>query len=49
MVSKKHYATVTGLSGVVFSLGLVLGPLFGGAIAEHGNWRWVFLLKCEVD
>ncbi|OJI85991.1 hypothetical protein ASPTUDRAFT_922461 [Aspergillus tubingensis CBS 134.48] len=45
MVSKKHYATVTGLSGVVFSLGLVLGPLFGGAIAEHGNWRWVFLLN----
>lgn len=47
MVSKKNYAAVTGLSGVVSSLGLVLGPLFGGAIAEHGDWRWVFLLKCE--
>ncbi|KAI3010430.1 hypothetical protein CBS147346_1643 [Aspergillus niger] len=45
MVSKKHYAAVTGLSGVVFSLGLVLGPLFGGAIARHGDWRWVFLLN----
>ncbi|GLA48868.1 hypothetical protein AnigIFM63604_004452 [Aspergillus niger] len=41
----QHYAAVTGLSGVVFSLGLVLGPLFGGAIAEDGNWRWVFLLN----
>ncbi|PYH29136.1 MFS general substrate transporter [Aspergillus neoniger CBS 115656] len=45
MVSKQHYAAVTGLSGVVFSLGLVLGPLFGGAIAEDGDWRWVFLLN----
>ncbi|GKZ95483.1 hypothetical protein AnigIFM59636_009490 [Aspergillus niger] len=40
----QHYAAVTGLSGVVFSLGLVLGPLFGGAIAEDGNWRWVDFL-----
>ncbi|GKZ67456.1 hypothetical protein AnigIFM50267_001846 [Aspergillus niger] len=47
MVPKKDYATVTGVSGIVASLGLVMGPLFGGAITQHGDWRWVFLLKYE--
>ncbi|GKZ78253.1 hypothetical protein AnigIFM56816_001809 [Aspergillus niger] len=45
MVPKKDYATVTGVSGIVASLGLVMGPLFGGAITQHGDWRWVFLLN----
>lgn len=47
MVPKKDYATVTGVSGIVASLGLVMGPLFGGAITQHGDWHWVFLLKYE--
>ncbi|KAF9893068.1 hypothetical protein FE257_012479 [Aspergillus nanangensis] len=46
MVSKEHYSTASSSAGAIFSLGLVLGPLMGGAIAEHGNWRWVFL--CNV-
>ncbi|KAL4875012.1 major facilitator superfamily domain-containing protein [Aspergillus karnatakaensis] len=46
IVAKERYAAASAFGGGVFALGLVLGPLFGGAIAEHRNWRWVFL--CNV-
>ena len=37
----KYMAIVTS----VFALASVLGPVLGGVINSHGNWRWVFLLK----
>lgn len=46
ILSKEQYALATSIGGGTFALGLVLGPLFGGAIAQHGDWRWVFL--CNV-
>jgi len=30
---------------VVYSLSLLLGPIFGGAVNQSSTWRWVFLLK----
>ncbi|KAI1380687.1 MFS general substrate transporter [Hypoxylon crocopeplum] len=39
-------ALVQGLIGAGFAIGLVLGPIIGGAFAtnEHTTWRWAFYL-----
>jgi MFS family permease len=44
-VPYKHFDKVSSLAGGISSLGLVLGPLLGGTIANNGSWRWVFLYK----
>ncbi|OTB04019.1 hypothetical protein M426DRAFT_73611 [Hypoxylon sp. CI-4A] len=37
---------VQGIIGACFAIGLVLGPIIGGAFAtnEHATWRWAFYL-----
>lgn len=45
IVPYRHFDKVSSLAGGISSLGLVLGPLLGGAIANNGSWRWVFLYK----
>jgi EmrB/QacA subfamily drug resistance transporter len=35
-------------NGAVFSAASVLGPLTGGWIADHADWRWVFLVSIPV-
>jgi EmrB/QacA subfamily drug resistance transporter len=37
-----------GLTGAVFGAASVLGPLSGGWIADHTDWRWVFLVSLPV-
>ena len=37
-----------GLTGAVFGVGSVLGPLTGGWIADHADWRWVFFVSLPV-
>ncbi|KAJ5100127.1 major facilitator superfamily domain-containing protein [Penicillium argentinense] len=39
----ERFDTVSSITGGIISLGLVLGPLFGGAISNSGAWRWIFL------
>jgi EmrB/QacA subfamily drug resistance transporter len=37
-----------GLTGAVFGVASVLGPTSGGWIADHADWRWVFLVSLPV-
>ena len=45
LVPPAKYATNTSVVALTYALSQVLGPLIGGAINDHGTWRWVFLLK----
>ncbi|KAJ5329667.1 major facilitator superfamily domain-containing protein [Penicillium brevicompactum] len=41
----EQYDKASSLAGGILSIGLVIGPLLGGAISNDGKWRWVFLLN----
>ena len=45
----KFAAVYSPLTAAAFSVAYLTGPLFGGVINEHGDWRWVFLLKFVDD
>ncbi|KAF2230324.1 MFS general substrate transporter [Viridothelium virens] len=45
LVPEEKYAKYTSSVSVVYSLSLLLGPIFGGAISQSSTWRWVFLLN----
>ncbi|KAE8241923.1 hypothetical protein A4X13_0g7204 [Tilletia indica] len=38
-------AALVGGLGVVYGVSMVLGPLIGGAIAQHIGWRWNFIIN----
>jgi MFS family permease len=33
------------MTGIVYGLGSVLGPIIGGAFAQHSSWRWGFYIN----
>jgi EmrB/QacA subfamily drug resistance transporter len=37
-----------GLSGSIYALAAIIGPLAGGLITDHTSWRWVFYLNVPV-
>jgi EmrB/QacA subfamily drug resistance transporter len=37
-----------GITGAVFGLSSILGPLAGGWLTENANWRWVFYVNLPV-
>ena len=42
---RKHFATMSAATGVVFAISSVLGPVLGGVISQDSTWRWIFLLN----
>src|SRR5437870_11491323 len=37
-----------GITGAVFGLSSILGPLAGGWLTENANWRWVFYVNLPI-
>jgi EmrB/QacA subfamily drug resistance transporter len=41
----RERAKVQGLFSIMWGLASILGPLAGGFITQHWNWRWVFYIN----
>ncbi|MFH8790925.1 MFS transporter [Streptomyces roseoverticillatus] len=37
-----------GIGGLVAGAGMALGPVLGGVLADHADWRWVFYVNLPV-
>ena len=37
-----------GLIGIAYGAALLIGPIIGGAVAEHLGWEWIFRLMLPV-
>ncbi|TBU29033.1 major facilitator superfamily domain-containing protein [Dichomitus squalens] len=48
LVPLKERGFVSGVLGLVWALAAALGPLIGGAVSSHGQWRWLFYLNLPV-
>ncbi|EON97493.1 putative mfs multidrug transporter protein [Phaeoacremonium minimum UCRPA7] len=48
MVPPTQWGKYVAITSMVFILSSVLGPILGGAINDHGSWRWVFLLNAPA-
>lgn len=45
LVSLQQRGKWFGLISLQWAIGSTVGPLVGGAIAEHSDWRWIFWLN----
>jgi len=46
--SVKERGTAMGLFGVAVMVGPVLGPVIGGWLTDHLNWRWIFYINLPL-
>ncbi len=45
LVPPRERGRYSWVSPTVWTVASFLGPVFGGVLAEHAGWRWIFLVK----
>src|SRR4051794_13705567 len=48
LVSPRQRGRFQGYIVATFAVATVIGPLLGGALAEHASWRWVFYVNLPL-
>ncbi|KAH7104831.1 MFS multidrug transporter [Auriculariales sp. MPI-PUGE-AT-0066] len=48
LVSLRERGAYNGLLGVTWSVAIVTSAIVAGALANHGQWRWIFYLNIPV-
>ncbi|WP_375688584.1 DHA2 family efflux MFS transporter permease subunit [Pseudooceanicola sp. LIPI14-2-Ac024] len=48
IVSPRERGRYQGLTGAVFAVSTVIGPLLGGFIVEHFSWHWIFYINLPL-
>ncbi|KAJ3732966.1 major facilitator superfamily domain-containing protein, partial [Lentinula guzmanii] len=49
LTHERQRATYMSLINAVFIVSDAVGPILGGALANSGNWRWIFLLNAPIS
>ncbi|EKM52354.1 uncharacterized protein PHACADRAFT_198415 [Phanerochaete carnosa HHB-10118-sp] len=48
LVPLRERATYNGLIGMTWGVAAAIGPIIGGALAQHSAWRWLFYLNLPI-
>jgi hypothetical protein len=48
LVSERERGKFSSILFGTFTLGTAIGPIVGGALVQHGSWRWVFYLNLPI-
>ncbi|KDR74136.1 hypothetical protein GALMADRAFT_71449 [Galerina marginata CBS 339.88] len=48
LVSLSERGTFNGILGLAFCISGGIGPLVGGALAQEGQWRWIFYINIPI-
>ncbi|KAJ3813014.1 major facilitator superfamily domain-containing protein, partial [Lentinula edodes] len=49
LTHERQRATYMNLINAVFIISDAVGPILGGALANSGNWRWIFLINAPFS
>lgn len=48
VVSPRERGRYSGLTGAVFGISTVVGPLLGGLFVDHLSWQWIFYVNVPI-